>query len=298
MPICQQCQSESVLHVRAKDYNLRVDETVFSYYRCTNPTCGVVFLYPIPANLGAYYPPEYDNYAKLNTIEDLLAFFAYQETVKITQLQTYKQGGRMLEIGPGYGGFAYRAKQIGFDVEVIEMSADACRFMQETLGISAEVSDDPVASLEHAGQYDVIALWHVIEHVPDPWTLLEQLPSHLLPGGIIMIAAPNPQAIHFRLFGKYWRALEAPRHLNLIPAHVIRDRLAAHGLEAVMFDSQDALAQLYDYTAWHYTFTRYLPNGVLKRVGRIVSGLTRILVKPFEQQQFGRSIYTLIFRRV
>lgn len=297
MPTCAQCGSEAVLFVSAPDYNLTKRDIVFNYYRCTNPECGDIFLSPIPDNLGDYYSSDYMIYANPKTIEELVQVFGYQEDVKLKQVQQYVPNGKMMEIGPGYGGFAYRAKRAGFEVEAIEMNADACRFMNDVVGIRAYHTDDPIAALRTSGQYDVIALWHVIEHVPDPWTMLDTLADHLAPGGIVVIAAPNPQAFQFRLFRSYWRPLEAPRHLNLIPAQVIQKRLAAKNIHPLVFNSQDELAKLADYAYWHDAFTRHFSSPILKRLARVASGATHIFARPFEQQPFGRSTYTLIFQR-
>jgi len=297
MPICAQCGQSAKLFLQAKDYNLKVSDVVFDYYRCTNPECGVIFLSPIPDNLGDYYSSDYEIYAKPQNIDELTNVFGYQEDIKLNQIMKFVAGGKMMEIGPGYGGFAYRAKKAGFEVEAIEMNDDACRFMNDVIGIKASVSADPISTLRKTGQFDVIALWHVIEHIPDPWTMLDIIPEHLAPGGIVVIAAPNPQSFQFKIFQSHWRPLEAPRHLNLIPAHVIQKHLDKKGIKPIILDSQDELAKLADYTYWHDGFTRYFSNPALKRMARIASGLTHVFAKPFERQPFGRSTYTLIFQR-
>jgi len=297
MSNCPRCDHSARLLLQAQDYNLTRRNDVFNYYRCTNQKCGVVFLYPVPTNLGDYYPDDYDNYQRPQNVDELAALYSYQEDIKLKHVLRFVKSGKLLEIGSSYGGFAYRAHQAGFDVDAIEMNADACRFMNEVIGINAYQSQDPITAIGNLGQFDVIALWHVIEHLADPWTLLDRLPDHLAPSGIIVIAAPNPASIQFRLFRAYWRPLEAPRHLNLIPAQVIKSHLEKRGMIPRVFDSQDEMAKLEDYTNWHKMFTCGVSNPLLRKVARVVSGLTHILIRPFEEQRFGRSSYTLIFQR-
>lgn len=294
---CTQCGGSAEFLLHTKDYNLNVSDEVFTYYRCTNPECGLVFLFPVPENLSDYYPDNYENYSKPQTLEELENFFSYQEDTKFKQVREFITKGRLLEIGAGYGGFAHRAKKAGFEVDAIEMNSDACRFMNDVIGVKAYPSSDPITTLQELKQYDLIALWQVIEHVPDPWTMLDIIPDHLLPGGIVVISAPNPQSFQFRVFGAHWKPLEAPRHLNLIPAHVIQSRLASKGLHTLVFDSNDELSQLFDYTNWHRAFTRHFENPFVKKVARLASGVTHQFVKPFEMRTFGGTIYTLIFQR-
>jgi 2-polyprenyl-3-methyl-5-hydroxy-6-metoxy-1,4-benzoquinol methylase len=62
--------------------------------------------------------------------------------------------------------------------------------------------------------YDVIAIWHGIEHLPDPWAVLRQCAQQLAPHGVLVIATPNPDSIQFGIFRQYWVHLDAPRHVS------------------------------------------------------------------------------------
>jgi len=115
------------------------------------------------------------------------------------------------------GSFAYLAQEADYKTEVIEMDKTCCDFIEGVLGIKAINSADIVASLKDRGQYDVIALWQVLEHFPDPWTVLPVLAQHLAPDGILVIATPNPDAFQFRLLRSLWTHIDAPRHVELIP---------------------------------------------------------------------------------
>jgi SAM-dependent methyltransferase len=68
-----------------------------------------------------------------------------------------------------------------------------------------------------AQSFDVVTMWHVLEHLPSPIPALEQATDLLERGGMLLIATPNPASIEASLFGRRWYHLDAPRHLVLIP---------------------------------------------------------------------------------
>ena len=79
----------------------------------------------------------------------------------LAMIHRIEQGGTLLEIGPGTGGFAFLAKRAGFDVRVIEMDQECCDFIEGKLGI--EVLNEPETLGETGGDsFDAIAMWHVL----------------------------------------------------------------------------------------------------------------------------------------
>src|SRR5207249_6934470 len=74
----------------------------------------------------------------------------------------------------------------------------------------------PLASHQFAsGSFDAIAMSHVIEHVHDPAGLLRECHRILRPGGLLSVVTPNWSSLGHRYFGRSWRGLEPPRHLQL-----------------------------------------------------------------------------------
>lgn len=177
------------------------------------------------------------------------------------------------------------------------MNEGACRFLDETAGVAAYRSDDPAATLSSLGTYDVITLWHVIEHLTLPFALLAAIADHLRPGGIVMIAAPNPQSFQFSIFRSRWKAVDAPRHLTLIPAPLITGMLAQHGLKTLLMDSHDANSRMEDYVYWHEQFTQRFSQPALKRAAHLVGAATRRLLTPLETRGFGGSSYIVVVQK-
>ena len=123
---CSFCNTKSPLYFRSKDYNRKVTKEIFNHYRC--PQCKLIFILPIPEELAYYYPDKYHDVPK--SIEELDAI-SKNENYKIEIVQRFSGKGRLLEIGPSYGGFTYLAKKAGYEVDAIEMNKHCCQFLNE-----------------------------------------------------------------------------------------------------------------------------------------------------------------------
>ncbi len=290
---CPQCQEQAHLLLHAQDLNLKVSDVVFDYYRC--PNCKLVFLQPIPANLGDYYPEDYAPYAMPQSLDQLVSSIDKVHLDKLPVVQQFKPSGKLLEIGPGYGAFAYLAKQAGYQVDTVEMDAKCCQFLIEKVGVTAIQTNDPISAVRALASYDVIALWHVIEHVTEPWTLLQVLAEHLSPGGILVFGAPNPVAFQFRLFRSRWPPLEAPRHLQMIPIPVFEQRMRHSRLEPVLITTNDDMSVACDVGNWYYVFNHLVPAAPW--LMNKLAGLLRRVSSPFERSAHRGSLYTLVFRK-
>jgi len=275
--------------MRAKDYNRHITEEVFTYFRCVN--CGLIFLSPIPENLSDYYPPVY--YQLPSTLEELQPLIEFQK-YKIDLVQKFVSRGRVLEMGPGQGDFAFWMKRAGFSLDVIEMDEASSRFLRDIIQVNAIHSADTYGTLQSLGQYDVIALWQVIEHLPDPWALIDILADHLTPGGLLVIATPNPESLQFRLVKHLWGHLDAPRHLELIPIDLLSKRLERTGLKRQLLTTNDQGALIHNRIGWEYILGNLSGHRVSMRYpGAILNRLMRPL------ESIGRlgSIYTAYFQK-
>lgn len=289
---CGQCGHEAELSFVSRDYNRKVTNELFKHYRCGG--CGVIFIEPVPADLGDYYP---EDYHYIPEARDYLARASVPERYKIDIVKRFAIAGRLLEIGPGYGSFTYLAKEAGFEVEAIEMSERCCRFLRDIVGVRAINTNDPISALRREGPYDVIALWHVIEHLPDPWPALDAICACLKRGGVLVLAAPNPDAFQFRVMGRYWPHVDAPRHVMLMPMRVLKERVARLGLRLELATTADPGSVGWNTFGWEFLFANLSTNRYYRhfafRVGRL---LARIFA-PIENLEGKGSAYTLVFRK-
>jgi SAM-dependent methyltransferase len=285
------CAGSEKAFITAQDRNRRVDSYHFDYLRCER--CGVIRLANPPQDLGKYYP---GNYYSLPSPTKLAAVAA-KNPFKIDLVRQFSKPGRLLEIGPAFGTFALQAKQAGYEVRAIEMDTRCCAYLNEQLGISAVRGDVPHEVIPKLGTQDVIALWHVIEHLPDPWALIRSAALALSPGGILVIATPNPSAWQFARMGRAWPHIDAPRHLYLLPAAAITDYAALVGLESVHLDTDDDDARSWNRFGWQRLIMNIFTSTWPQRAAFVAGSALSALLAPLDRIEGRGSAYTLVLRK-
>ena len=193
-----------------KDYS--VSKETFDLYH--DETLDMLITSPQPSleNLGKYYESEdyishTDN--KRSLFEKLYHFIksiALQNKLNlINSLQPQK--GRLLDIGAGTGDFLSVAKNDGWQTIGVEPS-DRAKSIAKNKGVSFV---EETSELEH-GSFDVISMWHVLEHVPDLDKQIKELKRLLKPTGTLIIAVPNFKSFDAKYYGKFWAAYDVPIH--------------------------------------------------------------------------------------
>jgi len=193
-----------------KDYSVS-GETFDLYY---DETLDMLITHPQPSleNLGKYYESEdyishTDN--KRSLFEKLYHFIkniALKNKLNlINSLQPQK--GRILDIGAGTGDFLLVAKNNGWQTIGVEPSEKA-KEIAKNKGVSFV---DQTSELENHS-FDVISMWHVLEHVPDLDQQIKELKRLLKPTGTLIIAVPNFKSFDAKHYGKFWAAYDVPIH--------------------------------------------------------------------------------------
>ena len=188
-------------------------------------------------------------------------------------------GGQMVEVGPSQGVFSAAARMAGFDVVALEMDDACCRHLREVVGVPAIKTAAPAEVLPELQPSRAVVMWHVIEHLPDPWTTLAAIAANLERGRRLAIATPNPQSIQARAFGARWVHLDAPRHLTLIPLPALSEELSGLGLELVDATTSDPIGCDLNRLGWERSILRppaLRPNPRLAHsAGRILTSAAR-----------------------
>lgn len=127
---------------------------------------------------------------------------------RIALLRRYVRQGRLLEIGVGGGELLSEARSRGYAVAGVDVSPQLAEHVRSRHGI--EVYCCNIAEFAPSGQFDVVVMSHVIEHVVDPMTMLEHARRLLAPGGVLYLATPNVACWEARFDG--WASYE-PYHL-------------------------------------------------------------------------------------
>lgn len=211
---CPSCGSSEIIHVRdVKDYFLSQES--FGLDQCTS--CQLLFTNPRPAAevIGDYYKSE--DYVSHSSTKKGLVNSVYNKVRSITLNQKlklidkYAPGKRLLDIGAGTGHFAAKMSTAGYTVTGLEPDSDARRVCQELNHLELH----PLEALyaDDLGSFDLITMWHVLEHVYDLSKDLNRIGSLLEKGGLFVIAVPNYTSYDAKHYGEFWAAYDVPRHL-------------------------------------------------------------------------------------
>jgi 2-polyprenyl-3-methyl-5-hydroxy-6-metoxy-1,4-benzoquinol methylase len=168
---------------------------------------------PIPENLEKYYDP--NNYISHSDIGNGLLEKIYQNVKKYTLNKKIKlinkysfQEKKLLDIGCGTGEFLINAKNKNWNTVGVELN-DGAR--KKALGKNLDVFKS-LDSLDNR-KFDVITLWHVLEHLPDLDENINKIVSLLNKNGTLIIAVPNYKSHDAEFYKEFWAAYDTPRHL-------------------------------------------------------------------------------------
>ena len=289
---CSACGGEMRPFLETRDYNRHVSAERYRYSRCVE--CGLASLVNVPDDLGPFYVTDYH---LLPTTPEAIEAGVAHEQYKIDLVRQFVSSGRLLEIGPSWGAFCLLAKRAGFSVEAIEMDPACCDFLTSRIGVRAICRSDEAVALDEASEPDVIAAWHVLEHLRDPWRLLEAAARRLAPGGVLVLALPNPQALQFRLLGRFWTHVDAPRHLHLVPPAVLQKQAEAAGLKQLLCTTTDHGSLGWNEFGWFFSLPHLSSSPFLKRALRFAARKIAPLAAPIETREGVGSAYTAVFQK-
>lgn len=149
------------------------------------------------------------------------------------QLRTMYLGagrpGRLLEVGCGSGRFLDRMRRAGWAVQGTDIDPAVAARIRGRYAIDIDVGE--LHSLRYAADsFDAVALSQVIEHVHDPRQLLAECRRLLRPGGRLVLSTPNARGLAHRRYGRFWRGLEPPRHLQVFTPQALARCVTDAGL--------------------------------------------------------------------
>ena len=169
---------------------------------------------PNTKDLGSYY--ESEDYISHSDAKNSLFDKIYQIVRNYTLKQKIKlinsfgvSQKTMLDIGAGTGDFLSACQKDGWQVEGVEPNEKARAIANEKLGINLKMENGELKTQT----FDVITMWHVLEHVPNLEEYIGQLKSILKQNGRLIIAVPNHKSFDANHYGKFWAAYDVPRHL-------------------------------------------------------------------------------------
>jgi 2-polyprenyl-3-methyl-5-hydroxy-6-metoxy-1,4-benzoquinol methylase len=237
-PVCGKTEHKNFLVVQDKS----VSQESFVIVSCEN--CGFKFTNPRPdpESIGKYYESEeyisHSNTSKgiINKAYQIVRSIAVKDKVELVNSLSPK--GKMLDYGCGTGFFLLACQKDGWEVEGFEPNDLANKQASETLGKPVEkVSLDKFTPQS----FEIITLWHVLEHVHTLNETFQKLLTLLKPNGVIVVAVPNADSLDAQKYKENWAAYDVPRHLYHFNQATMKRFMKKHKLEL-----QDVKPMKYD----------------------------------------------------
>lgn len=212
---CPWCESENAkLHLQLKDEFL--SKEVFEIYECKD--CGLLYTLPRPdkEHIGDYYKSE--NYYSHQENKQGFVPKVYEKVKAVNLKNKCKMAtegmtaGQVLDIGCGVGDFLHAMESKGWKTTGIEPSEEAKAIAKKRTK-ALLYKPEEIEKLPDA-QFDLITMWHVLEHVDDLKSEISQLQRLLKKGGRLVLALPNFKSYDAQYYKEKWAAYDVPRHLN------------------------------------------------------------------------------------
>jgi len=170
-------------------------------------------------------------------------------------------GPSVLDIGCGRGTLLKEFKTLGAQILGLErpefpLTKECARFV--SVGSLGEQRFDGV-------KFDIIIIWHVLEHMFEVDEMLKDIANHLSETGLLVIAVPNFDSCQQRLFSRHWFHLDIPRHLTHLDQKWLGDCLNRHGLEEKFCSTFDVTQNTYGFvqSTLNMMFPKY-PNALYR----------------------------------
>jgi len=231
---CPVCGSRYLKkYLETKDYFFTKEK--FELRRCS--FCCLIFTNPRPSDdkLSRYYKT--DKYLSHHSNKFTLISAIYKLVRNINIKNKYKliknicNQGDILDIGCGTGELITYLEQQGWNTIGVEPDDDARNFAREKNNVEVY----PLSFLEENNNisFDVITMWHVLEHVSDLHLRMRQIVQKLKKDGTLIIAVPNIASLDASFYGPFWAGLDVPRHLYHFNEKSLSLLLQIHKFEIV-----------------------------------------------------------------
>lgn len=212
LEVCPSCKHPQFNNFKiCKDHSITQES--FALVKCSK--CQLVFTNPRPAEefISRYY--ESDDYISHtndgNSLVNILYKLARWYTLrgKLRTIKRFASKKRILDYGCGTGNFLRFMHSRGWDTVGFEPNTHAREIALKSVSNVLSTKKE----LKALDKFNVITLWHVLEHIHELRDMLKFLRKRLCADGYMFIAVPNINSYDCSHYQEYWAGYDVPRHL-------------------------------------------------------------------------------------
>jgi SAM-dependent methyltransferase len=285
-PVCKE-KAKNIQKLNARDFT--VTNEIFNIVECLE--CGFIFTNPRPvqSEIGKYY--ESSQYISHTNAKETLFDKAYHLVRKyalkgkIKLINTYANNNRsILDYGSGTGAFLESCSNNSWKVTGIEPSKNARNEAKKIKGITIYETID---ELNEDAKFQIITLWHVLEHIHQLNETVESLKNNLNQEGRLIIAVPNLRSKDAEVYKENWAAFDVPRHLYHFDKESMNKLMENHGLQI-----EKIIPMWFDSFYVSMISTKY-KYGKTKIIEAFIIGLWSNINAYFNKKEYSSLIYVV-----
>ena len=205
----------------------------FDVVKCVH--CGFLLTQnvPVEAEIGKYYEtPDYISHSDtqkgmMNRVYHWVRRYMLSQKAALVKRLAHMEKGTLLDYGTGTGYFPHTMMKKGWTVKAIEKSSQARTFAKNNFQM--DVDEEKALKEYQAKSFDVITLWHVMEHLEHLNEMWQTLSGLLKEKGVLIVAVPNPTSYDAVKYREWWAAYDVPRHLWHFTPATMQKFGAKHG---------------------------------------------------------------------
>lgn len=216
--------------LKSKDYRFHLSNNLYHLVECNR--CGLTYLNPMPTEeeVSKFYP---ENYYTSKNLSDKItrSYSMLMEKMKAAEINKYKNGGRILDLGCGTGDFLSVFDYKKWERFGIDISERAYKIAENKID---NVFCGRLVDCKFPNKYfDVVTLNHVLEHIIDPREELNEIFRILNDDGILFIRVPNIDTMQFKITREFWLHLDVPRHIYFYSKKTVKLLLEKSGFKVI-----------------------------------------------------------------
>lgn len=283
---CPSCGKQKLTRfLQAKDYT--VSKNTFDIVQCS--ACDLLFTNPRPETAQAGYFYKSENYISHSDTQEGLVNKLYHTVRKITLrqkaalIQSHQHGEKnLLDIGCGNGHFLNACKMQGWNTYGMELDTETAN---RAALLTRQNIFPNLQAIPSLTQFELISLWHVLEHVYELDEYFEFFKTSLAEKGKLLLALPNSESYDANYFKEFWAAYDVPRHIYHFNPKTIQALASKHGFKLV-----EQHGQLFD-SFYIALLSHEYKTGKKKLIKSFLIGFWSNMVAYFKTGNYSSNIY-------